>query len=165
MSGKGCQPGRGGFILRDVFKQSPGTTPGTTRPVQADPVSLPFLSFLLTPFLLEYDGPAATVCLLCQQMAEKYLKAFALLQDRPLKRIHDLEVLLRDCIALDGSLKDLGTDAKLLTSYYMPSRYPDDLPEDVRPEEGVSAYEAAVRIRVRILASVDRLLKPPGTNV
>ena len=107
--------------------------------------------------LLEYDGPAATVCFLCQQMAEKYLKAFALLQDRPLKRIHDLEVLLRDCIALDGSLEDLGGDAKLLTSYYMPSRYPDDLPEDVRPEQGVSAYEAATRIRVRILASVDRL--------
>ena len=114
--------------------------------------------------LLEYDGPAATVCFLCQQMAEKYLKAFVLLQDRPLRRVHDLEVLLRDCMDLDGSFADLGSEAKLLTSYYMPSRYPDDLPEDVRPEEGVSAYEAATRIRTRILGVVDRLLKPPGTK-
>jgi hypothetical protein len=47
--------------------------------------------------LLEHNGPTGMVCFCAQQMAEKYFKAFALLHDGPLKRTHNLGLLLKDC--------------------------------------------------------------------
>ncbi len=51
--------------------------------------------------LLEYSGPPATTCFLSHQVAEKYLKAYLVLNSRPLKRIHHLDALLEDCLRLD----------------------------------------------------------------
>jgi HEPN domain-containing protein len=73
--------------------------------------------------LAEHGGPAATICFLCQQAAEKYLKAYLLLRRRPPKRIHHLDVLLEDCIALDDSFRQLVDDAVFLKRYYIASRY------------------------------------------
>jgi HEPN domain-containing protein len=101
--------------------------------------------------LAENAGPAATICFLCQQVAEKYLKGFLLLRRQPPKRIHHLDVLLEDCIALDGSFQRLVDDAVLLKRYYIASRYPDDIPQDVRSEEASEAMTAASRIRGVVL--------------
>ena len=91
--------------------------------------------FTAASILAEHGGPAATICFLCQQAAEKYLKGYLLLRRRAPRRIHHLDVLLEDCIALDDSFQQLVDDAVFLKRYYIASRYPDDLPEDVRPEK------------------------------
>jgi HEPN domain-containing protein len=44
-------------------------------------------------------------------------------------------------------------DAVFLQRYYIESRYPDDLPEDVRPEEAVLAMTAASHLREFVLAA------------
>ena len=90
--------------------------------------------FTAASILAEHGGPAATICFLCQQVTEKYLKVYLLLRRRPPRRIHQLDVLLEDWIALDASFQSLVDDAVFLKRYYIESRYPDDLPQDVRSE-------------------------------
>jgi HEPN domain-containing protein len=104
--------------------------------------------------LAEHGGRAATVCFLCQQVAEKYLKGYLLLRRQPPKRIHHLDVLLEDCIALDNSFERLVDDAVFLKRYYIENRYPDDLPEEVRPEEVAEAMTAASPLRAFVLAQM-----------
>ena len=85
-------------------------------------------------------------------MAEKYLKGYLLLRRQSPKRIHHLDVLLEECIALDGSFQGLVDAAVFLKRYYIESRCPDDLPEDVRPEEVARAMTAASHLREFVLA-------------
>jgi len=47
-------------------------------------------------------------------------------------------------------------DAVFLKRYYIESRYPDDLPEDVRPEESADALTAASRVRDFVLAQAPK---------
>jgi HEPN domain-containing protein len=112
--------------------------------------------FTAASILAEHGGPAATICFLCQQVAEKYLKGYLLLRRQPPKRIHHLDVLLEDCIALDDSFRGLVDHAVFLKRYYIESRYPDDLPEDVTPEEAAQAMTAASHLRDFVLAQVQR---------
>jgi HEPN domain-containing protein len=108
--------------------------------------------FTAASILAEHGGPAATICFLCQQVAEKYLKGYLMLRRRSPRRIHHLDALLEDCIALDDSFQRLVDDAVFLKRYYIESRYPDDLPEDVRPEEVAEAMAAAAHLREFVLA-------------
>jgi HEPN domain-containing protein len=41
-----------------------------------------------------------------------------------------------------------------LKRYYIESRYPDDLPQDIRPEEAAEAVTAASDLRDFVLAKV-----------
>ena len=63
-------------------------------------------------------------------------------------------MLLEDCIALDDSFQRLVDDAVFLKRYYIESRYPDDIPQDVRPEQAVDAMTAASHLRHFVLAQV-----------
>jgi HEPN domain-containing protein len=114
--------------------------------------------------LMAHDGPRDTICFHCQQLAEKYLKGFALFHNRPLKRIHQVDELLADCLEIDKGLQDLSDDVTLLSEYYMPARYPDDYPEDATLEEADRTFQAASRIRARILARVEQLQVPALTE-
>lgn len=113
--------------------------------------------FTAASILAEHGGPAATICFLCQQVAEKYLKGYLLLRRQSPKRIHHVDVLLEDCIAFDDSFQLLVDDAVFLKRYYIESRYPDDLAEDVRPEEVAAAMAAASHLRDFVLAQVRML--------
>jgi HEPN domain-containing protein len=104
--------------------------------------------------LAEHGGPAATICFLSQQVAEKYLKGYLSFCRQAPKRIHHLDVLLEDCMALHDSFRALVDDAVFLKRYYIESRYPDDLPECVTSEEAAEAIAAASRLRAFVLARV-----------
>ena len=82
------------------------------------------------------------------------MKGYLLLRRHPPKRIHHLDVLLEDCIALDDSFQRLVDGAVFLKRYYIESRYPDDIPQDVRPEEAAEAMTAASDLRDFVLAKV-----------
>ncbi|SRR5579871_505807 len=109
--------------------------------------------------LMVHEGPRDTICFHCQQLAEKYLKGFVLFHRGPLKRIHQRDELLTDCVEIDNALRDLADDVALLKEFYMPARYPDDYPEDATLEEAEAAVQAASRVRTRILAAVEQLQK------
>ncbi len=62
-------------------------------------------------------------CFHCQQAVEKFLKAFLLFQEQELKKIHNLNVLLKDCLAFDIDFKLI--DIKNLNLYAVQARYPE----------------------------------------
>lgn len=68
----------------------------------------------------EFSG----ACFSAQQAAEKALKGFLLYHKKPLRKIHDVVVLLKDCIELDESFGELENMIEILFPYYATTRYP-----------------------------------------
>ena len=74
-------------------------------------------------------GAAETVCFLSQQMAEKCLKAFLVARNREFPKIHQLDLLLALCMAVNQEIEQFRTEALALNDYYIETRYPGDFPE------------------------------------
>jgi HEPN domain-containing protein len=87
---------------------------------------------------------------LCQQSAEKALKAFSLEEEEQIFS-HSVAELLKLAKSLDDEFKEL-KDAKRLDDYYIPTRYPNGLPGEIPahyyddPEESKRAVEWSEKI-------------------
>jgi len=90
--------------------------------------------------------PWDTVCFHAQQAAEKVLKAFLVHCGRDLTKTHDLVALLAHCVECESDLAPLESDCRMLTSFGVAARYPDDLFE---PGEGDGRDVIAAAYRVR----------------
>lgn len=69
-------------------------------------------------------GHFSYVCQLCQQAAEKYLKAFLVYHQIKPEPVHILGKLLSACQKIDPKFADLVNSCKNLEDYYLPTRYP-----------------------------------------
>jgi HEPN domain-containing protein len=67
---------------------------------------------------------------LCQQSAEKALKAFIYFKEQEPVFSHSISVLVNVAAALDPDFESLAS-AKRLDDYYIPTRYPNGLPGDI----------------------------------
>jgi HEPN domain-containing protein len=74
--------------------------------------------------LLSQNGPLAIVAFHLQQTIEKYLKGYLLSTGWPLRRIHDLETLLREAIVQDADFARFLAACQKITEYYIEARYP-----------------------------------------
>lgn len=72
-------------------------------------------------------------CFQCQQAGEKALKAFLYARGMTSIISHSLRRLLRECEGVDGSFSALAEDGRLLDQYYIPTRYPNGLDEEIPP--------------------------------
>lgn len=70
------------------------------------------------------------VLYLCQQAAEKALKAFLIANDEPHVMSHSVRDLLEYAAEIDSTLVQLKS-ARRLDDYYIPTRYPNGLPGGV----------------------------------
>lgn len=86
------------------------------------------------------------VALLSQQVAEKFLKGFLILNGVEPPRIHDLPKLLDECIKVSSELEKLRDACELLTGFYIESRYPPDIPNYTK-EEIIEAFEKAKSVK------------------
>ncbi|MGQ0556724.1 MAG: HEPN domain-containing protein [Nitrospiraceae bacterium] len=100
--------------------------------------------------------PWDTVCFHAQQVAEKVLKAFLVFHGRDLSKTHDLVALLARCVECEAGLSGLESDCRMLTSYGVAARYPDDLFEPGETD-GREVVAAAHRVRVAILAFLSKI--------
>ncbi len=100
--------------------------------------------------LTHRDGTPTAVCFLCQQMAEKYLKAFLVLRKNWFPRIHPLDKLVEISKGIEPSFVEIKDDAILLSSFYTPTRYPGDYVEFTW-QDAEQAFEAAERIKNFVL--------------
>jgi HEPN domain-containing protein len=67
------------------------------------------------------------ICYHMQQCTEKYLKAWLLSQNVPVKKTHNISILLEQCILIDNSFSSLlESGVESLTVYATDTRYPDD---------------------------------------
>lgn len=74
------------------------------------------------------EGYHAQACFMCQQAAEKALKALHYLDGARVVLGHSLVELLQPLAQRHASLADLAQGAQQLDQYYVPTRYPNGLP-------------------------------------
>lgn len=108
---------------------------------------------LIETILKEEKISSNIICFHAQQAGEKYLKGFLAHQNLHVRKIHNLETLITDCVAIDQSFEELRDDARFLDQFYTESRYPDDYME-FSPKDAEEAYEAAKRIKDFIIEKV-----------
>ncbi len=106
--------------------------------------------------ILGSDLPSFGVaCFLAQQGAGKYLKAFLAAQGTEPARIHDLSLLVDECIRRDASLSALVRDCARLNRHAVGPRYPMESGLTDRGE-AQNAKRAAERVRAAIRQRLGR---------
>lgn len=81
---------------------------------------------------LLFDGESYHLaCFISQQVAEKALKAFLYAQGEDIVLGHSVEALARWSADYDDAFTDLRDDVAPLDAYYIPTRYPNGLPESI----------------------------------
>lgn len=93
--------------------------------------------------LLTGDAPFLdTAVYHCQQAAEKALKAYLTLKDTPFQKVHDLAVLIEQCMDLDRTFEQIIDISEILTPYATAFRYPGDVLEP-DPSDAEEAFRLA----------------------
>lgn len=80
---------------------------------------------------LQAEGAYHLVCFLAQQVAEKALKAFLYAQGEELVVGHSVRQLCQRAAEYDDRFRQHLGDWGVLDSYYIPTRYPNGLPDDI----------------------------------
>jgi len=95
-------------------------------------------------FLYEHrwPRPLELVCYLCQQCAEKALKAFIIHHGVEPPRTHDIVQLAESCVAYDAGFQKFAEAGKQLTPYAVHIRYPSAIEID-DPETAAALRKAA----------------------
>jgi len=86
------------------------------------------------------------VAFLSQQVAEKYLKGYLILNGKKPEKIHDLPKLLSECTKIDRKLERLMDSCEILTGFYVEVRYPPDIP-DYTKDDILQAFKAAKLVK------------------
>ena len=105
--------------------------------------------------LLEGDDPIMDTAIYhTQQCAEKALKGYLAFKKQPIKKSHDIELLVEICSAIDNEFEKLYDYSENLTPYATAFRYPDIYLEPDYDE----VYEAIGMAR-KILGFVERKIE------
>ena len=98
-------------------------------------------------------------CFQSQQAAEKALKSFLYVSGADPERLHSVYRLLRACAELNSEFEQL-VDAGSLDQYYVPTRYPNGLPDSV-PHDFYTreAAEQCQSLARSVIEFVERLSK------
>lgn len=81
---------------------------------------------------LLYDGGSYHLaCFVAQQIAEKALKAYIYAQGEEIVIGHSVEALCRWASEFDESFNELREAVAPLDGYYIPTRYPNGLPDSI----------------------------------
>jgi HEPN domain-containing protein len=97
----------------------------------------------------------AQICFHFHQAAEKYLKAFVVANELEFRKIHDLPMLLKTCVARDSSFSQLGEAREYLNSFYVETRYPVHWPTALSYEEAQRALHHTEEIRLFVKSKVE----------
>ena len=90
-----------------------------------------------------------------QQAIEKFLKAFLTYHNKPFRKTHDVTLLLKLCIDVDESFKELlEAEVDRLYPRAVEVRYPE-VEYDVSPEEAEEAIKLAEKVRSFILRKLN----------
>ena len=96
---------------------------------------------------ISHDAPfSGPIAFLCQQCAEKYLKAFLVAHGVEFPKTHSIEELLELTAPLDAGLAESLRDADELSPYGVDIRYPADFP-DMSPALAKEAFDRASKVR------------------
>ena len=99
--------------------------------------------------------PTESVCFHAQQCVEKYLKGFLIHYNVEFKKVHDLSILLNQCVEIDENFNIFKNILPDLTVYAVEIRYPDDWYEPTI-EDAKKAYNIAVKVKNFVLKKVNK---------
>jgi HEPN domain-containing protein len=101
-----------------------------------------------------YPRPIEIICYHCQQSAEKYLKAFLILQNQPIRKTHDLVLLNQNCKTFEASFEEIEDDCIELVAYGVQARYPYEL--EINEQDMNQAVKSADKIEGFIISRIDK---------
>jgi HEPN domain-containing protein len=105
--------------------------------------------FELANHILEEDWNFEYVCYFCEQAVEKYLKAYIVLKTHKLTKkewTHNLIFLSNVCKSLGLNLDGFHKEFRMLSAFYMPTRYPMLESEKLTQKEAREALKYAEKI-------------------
>lgn len=109
--------------------------------------------------LLTGDAPFLdTAVYHCQQAAEKALKAYLTLKDTPFQKVHDLAVLIEQCMDLDRTFEQIRDISGILNPYATAFRYPGDVLEP-DPSDAEEAFRLAGVVLDFVLQRIPEYVK------
>ncbi|MDO9231005.1 MAG: HEPN domain-containing protein [bacterium] len=94
-----------------------------------------------------------SICFHSQQAVEKLLKGFLAYQEKNVRKVHDIKMLVSLCEEIDKEFSDLYDEADYFSKFYIETRYPGDFPE-FSWTEAKEAFEAAKKIKEFVLAKI-----------
>jgi HEPN domain-containing protein len=104
---------------------------------------------------LHEQGAYYLVCFLSQQAAEKALKAFLYAQGEELVIGHSVRQLCGGAAGYDETFQQQQDEWGVLDSYYIPTRYPNGLPDDIPARiYNHQAGEGALSLADRVIEKV-----------
>ncbi len=114
---------------------------------------------MVTAELLIKDDRCYNSCAFhCQQAAEKALKAYLLLQNPRLLDGHNLTWLCKQAMRHDRNFEKWLDESAALNRYYIETRYPTDIPDEIDEKEIHQAFDMAMDLYFFICERVDEEL-------
>ncbi|MEI8114015.1 MAG: HEPN domain-containing protein, partial [Bacteroidia bacterium] len=97
----------------------------------------------------------SAVCFHCQQVVEKYLKAFLIAQGVEIRKTHNIEFLLAECEEFDPEFSLI--DPKDLNDFGVDIRYPGDIysPTDI---ETLAHKQIALDVKELVERKLENLI-------
>jgi HEPN domain-containing protein len=109
------------------------------------------------------EGAYYLVCFLAQQTAEKALKAFLYAQGEEIVIGHSVRQLTLRATEYKTDLKLSSEDWAILDSYYIPTRYPNGLPDDIPARVfNRDAAERALALAEDVLSQIESWFAKPS---
>lgn len=96
---------------------------------------------------IEYTDYFGQICFHFQQAAEKYLKAFIVVNKLDFRPVHNLLELLGTCKKADPYIKELEQACRFLNPFYIDTRYPVHWPTQYDKDTAVKAKQMTEKIR------------------
>lgn len=96
------------------------------------------------------------VAFLSQQVAEKFLKGFLVLNAVEPPHTHDLTKLLDKCVKIKPKLESLRDACEVLTGFYIEVRYPPDIPQYSKSEiQEAFDYATLIKETIALITGQD----------
>ena len=96
--------------------------------------------------LFEHEADYSLVAFHCQQAIEKALKGFILKSSEKLLEGHSLVYLVKQAALYDDKVNIYLKECAFVNQFYVATRYPADMPDDITCDEAERAIEIACDI-------------------
>ena len=96
--------------------------------------------------LFDAEADNSLVAFHCQQAIEKILKGFILKNTKELLEGHSLVFLIRRAARIDEKMRDFTKDCAFVNQFYVETRYPADIPDEVDEYEVKECMQTAIEV-------------------
>lgn len=96
--------------------------------------------------LFEAEADNSLVAFHCQQAIEKALKGYVLKTTKELLEGHSLIFLIRRAARFDEEIRKFNKDCAFVNQFYIETRYPADIPDEVDEIEVRECLETALSV-------------------